>query len=97
MATVSIEEIKDRLTELARRVEHGETIVVTRDGEPVLDLVPHRRTSGPDLEAGQAYLRAIGISNPVPRIAKDFDNPLPEDVLIQPLSGRGFCSIRTFS
>ena len=30
MRTVSIKEAKDRLTALARRVEKGETIVVTR-------------------------------------------------------------------
>jgi prevent-host-death family protein len=40
--TVSIRDAKNRLTELARTVENGETIVVTRNGRPVLDLVPHR-------------------------------------------------------
>ena len=86
MDVVSIEDAQDRLTELARRVERGETIVVTRDGEPVLDLVPHRRISGLDLEAGGAYLRAHGITNPIPTISDDFDDPLPEDILLRPLA-----------
>jgi prevent-host-death family protein len=94
MTTVSISEAKKRLTELARRVERGETIVVTRSGKPVLDLVPHqnvphpvphRKKSGIDLEAGWAYLRSRGIENPLPYVADDFDEPLPEDFLIRPL------------
>jgi prevent-host-death family protein len=94
MTTVSISEIRKRLTELARRVEQGETIVVTRNGKPVLDLVPHknvldpvshRKKGGIDLEAGWAYLRSLGIENPFPYIADDFDEPLPEDFLIRPL------------
>jgi prevent-host-death family protein len=82
MAIVSLKDAKNRLTELARRVEQGETIVVTRNGKPVLDLVPHREKGGVDLEAGRAYLRSIGVTNPVPYIADDFDDPLPEDFLI---------------
>ncbi|WP_409567020.1 type II toxin-antitoxin system Phd/YefM family antitoxin [Methylobacterium sp. J-048] len=75
------------LAELAARVEGGETIVLTRDGKPVLDLVPHRRTRGLDIEAGEAFLRARGITRSQGFIADDFDDPLPEDFLIQPLSG----------
>ena len=36
MKTVSIRDAKNRLTELAREVEEGETVVVTRNGRPVL-------------------------------------------------------------
>jgi prevent-host-death family protein len=85
MKTVSIRDAKNRLTELAREVEEGETIVVTRNGRPVFDLVPHQKRGGLNLEAGQAYLRARGITNPVPFIADDFDDPLPEDFLLKPL------------
>jgi prevent-host-death family protein len=85
MATVSIKDAKNRLTELARRVERGETIVVTRNGKPVLDLVPHKKKGGVDFEAGRAYLRSIGVDDPFPYVADDFDEPLPEDFLIRPL------------
>ena len=86
MTTVSIREAKNRLTELARRVEHGETVVVTRNGRPVIDLVPHRESGGLDFAAGEAYLRDKGIVGPlVPYIAPDFDEPLPDDVLLHPL------------
>ena len=74
---VTIEEAESRLAELARRVEQGETIVVTRDGKPVLDLVPHKRKGGVDLEAGHRYLAERGITNLVEYIAPDFDD-IPE-------------------
>nr|WP_244425793.1 type II toxin-antitoxin system prevent-host-death family antitoxin [Rhizobium etli] len=44
MKTVSIRGAKNRLTELAREVEAGETVVVTRNGRPVFDLVPHQKS-----------------------------------------------------
>jgi hypothetical protein len=47
--------------------------------------VPHQKRGGLNLAAGQAYLRARGITNPVPFIADDFDNPLPEEFLLEPL------------
>ena len=83
MKTVSIRDAKNRLTELAREVELGETIVVTRNGRPVFDLVPHKR-SGLDLEAGRAFLAERGIKHPFRSIAPDFDEPLDEAVLIAP-------------
>jgi prevent-host-death family protein len=83
--TVSIRDAKNRLTELAREVEGGETVVVTRNGHPVFDMVPHQKRGGLNLEAGQAYLRSRGITNPVPFISDDFDDPLPEDFLLKPL------------
>lgn len=85
MATVTIKDAKNSLSELARRVEKGETIVVTRNGKPILDLIPHRQKRGLDLEAGRDYLRARGIMTPTPFIAEDFDEPLPEDFLTRPL------------
>ncbi|MBY5817974.1 type II toxin-antitoxin system Phd/YefM family antitoxin [Rhizobium leguminosarum bv. viciae 248] len=85
MKTVSIRDAKNRLTELAREVEEGETIVVTRNGRPVFDLVPHQKRGGLNLEAGEAYLRSKGIARTEMYIADDFDDPLPEDFLLKPL------------
>lgn len=85
MMTISIRDAQICLAELALRVEKGETIVVTRDGQPILDLTPHRERRGLDFAAGREYLRARGITNPVPFIAEDFDEPLPEDFLLRPL------------
>lgn len=85
MITVSIRDAKNRLTELARQVEKGETIVVTRNGRPVFDLVPHQTRKGLRLEAIDEFKKKHGITTIVPFIADDFDAPLTEDFLLQPL------------
>jgi prevent-host-death family protein len=83
--TVSIRDAKNRLTELARTVESGETIVVTRNGRPVLDLVPHKPQRGLRLDALAEFKKRNGIKRAMMSIAADFDEPLPEDVLLKPL------------
>lgn len=85
MSSISIKKAKDQLTALARRVEKGETIVVTRNCKPILDLVPHKRKGGLDLEALAEFKREHGIRRIVTRIADDFDAPLPDDFLLRPL------------
>ncbi len=84
MNTVSIKDAKNRLTELARLVEKGERVVVTRNGKPVFDLVPHQvKRLRP--EAAVEFLKSRGIKEIFPYVADDFDEPLPEDVLLKPL------------
>ncbi len=85
MERVTFQEAEARLAELAERFEQGESIVVTRDDKPALDLVPHKRKGGIDLEGGRRYLAERGWTNFVTYIAPDFDDPLPEDFLITPL------------
>ena len=90
MMTILLEQAGPMLADLAERVENGETIVVVRDGKPVLDLVPHRpdatqRSTGMNWDAAYAYLRANGLGDPFPFVADDFDESLPEDFLLQPL------------
>ncbi len=82
--TISLAEAQDKLAELAERVEGGETIVVTQNGKPVFDLVPHKRKGGINWAALDEYEKKHG-SLPVTWIADDFDDPLPEDFLLQPL------------
>jgi prevent-host-death family protein len=85
MRTVSIKDAKSRLTALAREVEKGETVVVTRNGEPVFDMVPHRKKGGLDLEALKKFKREQGLSTIFAYVSDDFDDPLPEDFVIRPL------------
>lgn len=85
MTTVSIKDAKNRLTELARRVEKGETVVVTRNGTPVFDLVPHERGGGLRLEAIEEFKKKHGVTEIISFVADDFDDPLPEDFLLRPL------------
>ena len=96
MGSVTIKQAKNQLTALARRAEKGETIVVTRYGKPVFDLVPHRQTGGLNLEVLRAFKRKRGIKIIFSYIAEGFDDPLPEDFLLRPLPKPcGFCSIPT--
>ncbi len=83
--TISIKDAKNRLTALARLVERGETIVVTRNGKPVLDLVPHREKEGLRLEAIEAFKEKYAVKEIFSAVADDFDEPLAEDLLLKPL------------
>lgn len=85
MKTVSIREAKNRLTELAREVERGETILVTRNGSPILELTPHRPRKGLRLQGIDEFKRKHGLETIVAFIADDFDDQLPEDFLLHPL------------
>ena len=83
---VSLKEAKNKLAELVRRAEKGETVVITRHGEPVADLSAHKeKMGGLNFEALEAYKKARGITKVVDFIADDFDDPLPEDFLITPM------------
>jgi prevent-host-death family protein len=85
MVTVSIRDAKNHLTQLARRVEKGETIVVTRNGRPVFDLAPHKPPVGLKFAALSHFKRDHGLDRIALFIAEDFDAPLPEDFLLRPL------------
>ena len=83
---VSIKEAKNRLSELLHLAEKGETVVLTRHGKPVADLVAHKpKKGGINWEALAAYKKKHGITRVVTFISDDFDDPLPEDFLITPL------------
>jgi prevent-host-death family protein len=86
MAIVSAREAKNRFAELMRRVERGERITVTRNGKPVIELVQPVRKGGIDWEAGERWLKAHGITRKESWISPDFDDPLPEDFLITPIT-----------
>ncbi len=83
---VSIKEAKNKLSELVRRAEAGERVVITRDGKPVADLSLHQeKKGGLDFAALRAYKELHGIKKFVEYIPEDFDEPLPEDFLLKPL------------
>jgi prevent-host-death family protein len=81
MKTVSIRTANNRLTELAREVDRGETFVVTPNGRPAFDLVPHRTRKGLRLTIDE-FKRKHRVKAIFPYIADDFDEPFPEDFLV---------------
>jgi antitoxin (DNA-binding transcriptional repressor) of toxin-antitoxin stability system len=46
MAEFNVHEAKSNLSRLLALAEKGETVTIMRNGEPVADLVRHRRKSG---------------------------------------------------
>lgn len=83
---ISIKEAKNKLSEVIRRAEAGERVVVTRGGKPVADVVPHMaKKGGIDFEALAKWKKENGIERFVACIPEDFDDPLPEDFLITPM------------
>jgi prevent-host-death family protein len=70
MTEFGMHEAKTKLSQLVERAEHGEDIVVTRNGKPAVRLVPVGRKSFAD---------ARGILKGQIWIADDFDE-LPDDI-----------------
>jgi len=71
MASVGIRELRQRASELLRRVESGETIEITDRGRPVALLAP--LPAGSPLER----LRSAGEVAPVVNDFDDLPKPLP--------------------
>jgi prevent-host-death family protein len=71
MASTGIRELRQRASELLRRVEAGETIEITDRGRPVAVLAPL-----PD-QRPIDRLRAIGDLVPAGSDLKDLPEPLP--------------------
>jgi prevent-host-death family protein len=72
MTSVNVHDAKTRFSELLKRVEGGEEILIARAGLPVAKLVPLRERTEPRQPGGwegQVW------------IAPDFDAPLPDDIL----------------
>lgn len=78
MITVNIGEAKDRFSELVRRAESGEEVVIARDGAPVVALRRHVPERIPGRLKGKFVVPA------------DFDDPLPDEILNQFYNGPVF-------
>jgi prevent-host-death family protein len=72
MVEVNIHEAKTHLSRLLSRVAAGEEVVIARAGEPVARLVPFRKSKGK---------RSLGMDKGLFKVPKDFDAPLPDDLL----------------
>jgi prevent-host-death family protein len=71
MATVGVHEAKSTLSDLLRRAEAGEEVIIRRGNEPVARLVPIRPTDGVRLGCDKGLFV----------VPDDFDEPLPDDLL----------------
>lgn len=55
MDTISQRELRNDNAEIMRRVEAGESFVITRNGKPVADLLPHRKKRLTGREAQELF------------------------------------------
>jgi len=72
MDTVNIHQAKTQLSRLIERVCAGEEIIIARGGKPVARLAPLVRSAKP---------RTPGLLKGKIWVAKDFNAPLPDDLL----------------
>jgi prevent-host-death family protein len=72
MKTVNVHEAKTNLSDLLKRVEAGEEVVIARAGKPVARLVPASTVT---------LKRLLGTARGLVKISDDFNDPLPEDLL----------------
>jgi prevent-host-death family protein len=68
---VSVYEAKARLSELLSRAEKGDEVVITRHGRAIIKLVPVTASAR----------RVLGRLKGRIHISKDFDAPLPDDII----------------
>ncbi|MGH7113241.1 MAG: type II toxin-antitoxin system Phd/YefM family antitoxin [Stellaceae bacterium] len=66
MSTHSVAEAKNQLSKLIDRALQGEGIVITRRGEPVVELKPVRPAPRPITEADIEWLRARCVGRAMP-------------------------------
>jgi prevent-host-death family protein len=82
LVEVATRELRNDTAGVLRRVERGETVVITVRGRPVADLIPHRpagpRWVGPDevVEIVEKYAADPGLKDDLERIAGDTTDDL---------------------
>ena len=82
---IGVKEAKNQLPELMRRVEAGERITITRNGDSVIDLVKHvPKSVALDWKAVEAFRKKMGLEKTLGELPVGFDEPLAEEVLLMP-------------
>lgn len=71
MQIVNIHQAKTQFSKLVDAALHGEEVVIAKAGKPAVKLVAFNKTEP----------RKFGVLKGKIKIAKDFDAPLPDDIL----------------
>ena len=79
MAKFNVHEAKSNLSRLLALVERGEEVTIMRGGEPVADLVRHRRKSG---------RRKLGVLAGTISLPDGWDAPMTNDQADRFLEGK---------
>ena len=70
--TVNVLEAKTKLSELLRRVEQGEEVIIARAGVPAVKLTLYTEPAG---------RRELGFFRGLTVVPDDFDEPLPDEII----------------
>jgi prevent-host-death family protein len=72
---LSVREAKARFAEAMAAAARGERVVVTKHGQPFVEMVPARKTGGIDWEKLREVRRKYGLENVKLDWPDDFDDP----------------------
>ncbi len=70
---LALREAKARLSEIVVAAQNGERVVITKHGEPAVEVVRFRRTGGIDFEKLEASCVRLGVEEE--GWPEDFDDP----------------------
>ena len=72
---LALREAKARLSELVAAARNGERVIITRHGQPAVELVRCDRQGGIDFDKLEAARRSLGLGGDRERWPKEFDDP----------------------
>ena len=73
---LALREAKARLSELIAAAQNGERVIITKYGEPAVELVRFRRRGGIDFDKLNAARRRFGLEEDGEVWAADLDDPV---------------------
>ena len=72
---LALREAKARLSELVVAAQNGERVVITKHGEPAVELVRCRRRGGIDFDKLEAMRRGLGFEGDGERWPEELNDP----------------------
>jgi len=79
MTTISVDDMQRDLIGYLRRVQAGETLVITQANKPLAEIKPVSEPTARDVK----QLRPFALCEGDVVVPDDFDAPLPEEILSQ--------------
>lgn len=72
---LSIKEAKTRFSEVASAAARGERVVVTKNGQPFIEMVPAKLRGGMDFERAREVSRKLGLDRAGLEVPDHFNDP----------------------
>ena len=74
MIQTTLTNLKNHLAEYINQAASGEVILVYKDNEPIVKIIPYHKTKEPKL-------RPVGLCKGQIKVADDFDAPLSDEII----------------